>query len=173
MVLLQTSRRNTLTDSYCYYRNPKCNFERPHSFCEEENSMGIRKISDHKTKEGIAKGLAEWVVVEDGKSITVHDTEENVKKKYGKQKDSPEVVREEEQVESVIENVSPQGLVVDSVVPGGTVSQQLLNVLNYEPRKAADLAAAIGRPVPSTRRTLNDLALTGTVLKTDEGYRRF
>jgi predicted Rossmann fold nucleotide-binding protein DprA/Smf involved in DNA uptake len=133
--------------------------------------MGIRKISDHKTKEGIAKGLAEWVVVENGKSITVHDTAENVKQKYGKQKDSPEVVREEEQVEEL--NNVDSGLVVNSFAPGGTVSRQLLNVLSYEPRKAADLAAAIGRPVPSTRRTLNELATAGTILKTDEGYRSF
>jgi hypothetical protein len=40
----------------------------------------IVKISDNKKR----PGFAEWVVIENGKSITVHDTEANVKKRFRK-----------------------------------------------------------------------------------------
>jgi DNA-binding IclR family transcriptional regulator len=46
-----------------------------------------------------------------------------------------------------------------------TVREQILSVIDDNGRTVSEIAEAIGRPVPSTRRTLNLLAQQGHVTK--------
>jgi DNA-binding transcriptional ArsR family regulator len=142
--------------------------------------MGVQLISEHNKKR--TQGFSEWVVKNDSKSLTVHGTREDADLALGKLKG----VRTAESLDTVAKLVTSldkiaheayteepiiqeEVKVVENQAP---VREQILSVIDNNGRTVSEIAEAIGRPVPSTRRTLNLLAQQGLIFKTlDSQYR--
>lgn len=114
--------------------------------------MSYKKISDHQTKDGLAKGLAQWVIRNDGKSVTIHGTEDEAKALDIPKRKEKVVMNENEGTFRVL-----------------SVKEEILDAITDAPQSTTVIANIIGRPVPSTRRTLSELAEAGRVIKNHVG----
>ena len=123
--------------------------------------MSYKKISDHQTKDGLAKGLAQWVIINDGKSMTRHGTEDQVKALDKPKKEEEIIVSEENQEVNVYQETQK--------VHTLSVADEILGIITASPVTVAAIADLIERPIPSTRRTLNQLSRTDSVFKTWDG----